>query len=46
MSLLTGRELDRSTCACHELHSNNVRRETKATTHAKMYTKIVRGRGR
>ena len=27
---------DRSTCACHELHPNNVRRKTKATTHAKM----------
>ena len=36
LGLLTGRELDRSTCACHELHSNNVRRNTKATTYAKI----------
>ena len=36
LGLLTGRELDRSTCVCHELHSNNVRSKTKATTHAKM----------
>ena len=36
LGLLTGREFDRSTCARHELHSNNVQRKTKATTHAKM----------
>ena len=36
LGLLTGREFDRSTGACHELHSNNVQRKTEATTHEKM----------
>ena len=36
LGLLTGRGLDRSTCACHEFHTNNVRRKTKAAKHAKM----------
>ena len=46
LGLLTGRpgrELDRSTGACHELHSNNVQRKTKATTHAK-YKNVCAGR--